>query len=88
MSNTQPLDKIYTDIFQRGKTHELGIYKMAAHLGYTEKKYSLLFFKELTQQILYNRSTMIEIFGKKITNQIADLNLKVDELHKSNANGR
>jgi len=88
MKRTQQIERIYSNIIKRSMTHELGIHQITAYLSYNEKRYKILFLKELTQQINNCRSTIIEIFGENITNQIWDLKLKVEQMQLPNLNGR
>ncbi len=80
MENCQEIENIYTKIFERIATQNIGIYSMAAKLGYKNEKNKILFLKEITQQLDGCRLAMIEVFGEEIINDIDALKLKVSKI--------
>lgn len=77
MTKNKQIETIYSEIFELSSNKELGVYKAAANLGYSDEKHKLLFLKELTQQIICCRKNMIETFNEDIIYKITQLNLNV-----------
>lgn len=80
MENTEAIENVYRKIFERIATRNIGIYSMAAKIGYKNKKNKILFLKEITQQLDGARPVMIEVFGEEIINDIDALKLKVRKI--------
>lgn len=74
------IENIYLKIFERNKYHTLGLYGIAAQLGYEDKTLRKTFIKELKQQIASCRESMTEIFGEEIIDEIDNLDIKVRKL--------
>ncbi len=74
------IENIYLKIFERNKDQTLGLYGIAAQLGYEDKTLKRTFIKELKQQIASCRGSMTEIFGEEIINEIDNLDIKVRKL--------
>ena len=85
MENAQEIENVYKKIFERISTRNIGIYSMAAKLGYKNEKNKILFLKEITQQLDGCRPVMIEVFGEEIINDIDALKLKVPKIKTSKA---
>lgn len=83
MENAQEIENVYKKIFERIATRNIGIYSMAAKLGYKNEKNKILFLKEITQQLDCCRAVMIEVFGEEIINDIDALKLKVRKIKGS-----
>ncbi len=77
MENYEGIENVYRKIFERIATRNIGIYSMAAKIGYKNKKNKILFLKEITQQLEGCRPVMIEVFGEEIINDIDALKLSV-----------
>lgn len=83
MEKSQAIENVYIKIFERMTTQNIGIYSMAAKLGYKNEKNKILFLKEITQQLDGCRPVMIEVFGEEIINDIDALKLKVPKIPMS-----
>jgi hypothetical protein len=82
MGNAEKIEVIYLKIFARNKKQSLGLYAIAAKLGYENKTLKITFIKELKQQIASCRDSMIELFGQEIINDIDSLDIKVRKLKR------
>lgn len=82
MGNAEKIEDIYLKIFAKNKNQSLGLYGMAAKLGYEDKTLKVTYIKELKQQIASCRDSMIELFGQEIINDIDSLDIKVRKLKR------
>lgn len=82
MGNSKKIEIIYLKIFERHKTNPLGVYAMAAKLGYEDVNLKITFIKELKQQIASCKDSMIDTFGEEIINDIDSLDIKVRKLKR------
>jgi len=82
MKNSVKIESIFSKIFERSKKQSLGLYGVAAQLGYETEENKITFIKEVKQQIASCRGSMTEIFGKEIINEIDSLDIKVKKLKR------
>lgn len=82
MENSIKIESIFSKIFERRKKQSLGLYGIAAQLGYEDKKLKVTFIKELKQQIASCRGSMTDIFGQEIIDEIDSLDIKVRKLKR------
>lgn len=80
MKNSIKIESIFSKIFERKKKKSLGLYGMAAELGYETEENKVIFIKEVKQQIASCRGSMTDIFGQEIIDEIDSLDIKVRKL--------
>jgi hypothetical protein len=82
MENSKKIEAIFSKIFERRKSHSLGLYKKTVELGYETEENKIIFIKEVKQQIASCRGSMISIFGQEIIEDIDSLDIKVPKLKR------
>jgi hypothetical protein len=82
MENSIKIESIFSKIFERRKKQTLGVYGMAAQLGYETEENKVIFIKEVKQQIASCRGNMTRIFGEEIIDEIDSLDIKFKKLKR------
>jgi len=88
MENSKKIEVIFSKIFERRNKQSLGLYGMAAVLGYETEENKVTFIKEVKQQIDSCRGSMTDIFGQEIIDEIDGLDIKFRKLKRLSIYGK